>query len=265
MPRVALLDCDGPGNAGGDSQGDISLTNEEMAANLQQWLTEPGDDDDGDGAWEWTTFRVKTKGELPRADDFDAFIMPGSRSNVTDGEEWMEPLGALLRDVHSQGKPLVGICFGNQMLAAALGGRVASRGSFNCAIDAIVTTPAAADYSIEGSAENPLRLFKGHSQEVVELPPGASLLGSSDSTAVELWAIGNTVLGCQGHPDFGAELSTRLVPEMEAIGLLDADAAATLAAGMQPDHPTPVANDLFKLRIREVLSGECRAVQQSKL
>ena len=59
--------------------------------------------------------------------------------------------------------------------------------------------------------------------------------------------------------------ATRLVPEMEAIGLLDADAAATLVAGMQPDHPTPVANDLFKLRIREVLSGECRAVQQSKL
>ena len=127
------------------------------------------------------------------------------------------------------------------------------------------TLDAAADYGIEGSTENPLRLFKGHSQEVVELPPGASLLGSSDSTAVELWAIGNTVLACQGHPDFGAELSaTRLVPEMEAIGLLDADAAATLAAGMQPDHPTPVANDLFKLRIREVLSGECRAVQ-SKL
>ena len=258
MPRVALLDCDGPGNAGGETQGGITISNEEMAANLQQWLTEPGDDA---GGWLWATFRVKTQEQLPRVDDFDAFIIPGSRSNVTDAEPWMEPLAALLRDVHRLGKPLVGICFGHQMLAAALGGKVAPRGSFNCAIDAIVTTPAAADYGIEGTLKTPLRLFKGHSQEVTELPPGAQLLGSSASTSIELWAIGDKVFGCQGHPDFGAELSaTRLVPALEAIGLLNSEAAAALIEGMKPDHPTPVSNDLFKARIREVLSGGCQAM-----
>ena len=60
----------------------------------------------------------------------------------------------------------------------------------NNAVDEIVLTAEAAPYGLSGetSASGSLRLMKGHEQQLVELPPDSTLLGSSTSTAIEVWS-----------------------------------------------------------------------------
>ena len=191
MPRVAILDCDDEPTADG---GDDGWFNGIIAAD---WLREEGDGP----AWTWQHLRVKTHPEeLPRsAEDFDGYVVPGSRAMVTEREAWMEPLSELIRQAHARGLPLVGICFGHQLIAHALGGAVEARAGpqpLNCTVDEIELTEAAA---AAGLGTGPLRLMKAHSQHVVGLPPGATLLGSSSGTPIEIFSLGTTVLCCQGY------------------------------------------------------------------
>ena len=249
MPRVAILDCDGEPTADGGDDGGL------MGTNAADWLREEGDEP---SAWTWVHLRVKNRPEeLPRsAEEFDGYVVPGSRAMVTERGAWMEPVSELIRQAHARGLPLVGICFGHQLIADALGGEVETRAGaqpFNCAVDEIELTESAA---AAGLGAGPLRLMKGHSQHVVALPPGATLLGSSPSTPIEIFSLGATVLCCQGHPDFGLDLASKaILPAMESAGLVSAERAASVAAAMRPDAPHPVDNDLLKARFRELLQS----------
>src|SRR5262245_43448587 len=62
-------------------------------------------------------------GELPSSpDDADAWLTTGSRHSVNDDEKWIRDLEAFVLRVHDTGVPFVGICFGHQLIAKALGG-----------------------------------------------------------------------------------------------------------------------------------------------
>ena len=63
-------------------------------------------------------------GELPaHVDDFDGYLVSGSAAGVYDDFDWIAPLMEFLRSAHAADKPLVGVCFGHQVIAHALGGR----------------------------------------------------------------------------------------------------------------------------------------------
>ena len=55
-------------------------------------------------------------------DDYDGYLVTGSAAGVYDDFDWIDPLKAFIRDIHAAGKPLVGVCFGHQIIAQALGG-----------------------------------------------------------------------------------------------------------------------------------------------
>lgn len=212
MPRVAIMDCDGEPNPDG-SGDDRGL----MGTNIVDWLREPEDESAGTT---WVHLRWKTHPEelqASAAEEFTAFSMPGSRSMVIEREDWITPVAELVREAHGLGKPLVGICFGHQFVADSLGGKVGWREGeeFNCAVDEIELTAAAA---AAGFGNAPLRLMKGHIQQLTELPPGATLLGSSASTLLEIFTVGDNVLCCQGHPD--PDFTHELVSELMSVSEL---------------------------------------------
>ena len=70
--------------------------------------------------------------EFPNPSDYDGFVLPGSEVGVYDDRPWMGPLGDYLRNLRDLRKPLLGICFGHQMMAHSFGGRAAKAGYGMC-------------------------------------------------------------------------------------------------------------------------------------
>ncbi|XKE46228.1 gamma-glutamyl-gamma-aminobutyrate hydrolase family protein [Halomonas organivorans] len=149
-------------------------------------------------------------GEIPDDPEaVDAWLTTGSKFGVNDGLAWVADLEAFVRRLWATGKPLVGICFGHQLIARALGGEVvkSARGwgvgmSFN---------------RVTGRAEwmepwqEGLDLVVSHQDQVVTPPEGSRVLAGSDFCPVYLMQVGETFLGVQGHPEFAKPYSADLM------------------------------------------------------
>ena len=133
-------------------------------------------------------------------DAFDAYVVTGSPRGVYDDDTWITPLHDLLRALYALGKPLIGICFGHQIIANALGGTaVKSPKGWGVGIR---TTPviSAADIFPEGAESYDLLYM--HQDQVTALPEGAEVLMGDEFCPIAAWRIGHQVLCFQGHPEF---------------------------------------------------------------
>ena len=150
-------------------------------------------------------------GELPKEpDECDGWLLTGSRCSAYDDEPWIAALSSFVRELHTADAPTVGICFGHQLLAHALGGRVerASAG-WGVGPHTIATV---------GGDRWPL-LFM-HQDQVLELPPDATVVGSTDHCPIAMLQIGSSMLGMQAHPEFTADYERALLDaRAERIGV----------------------------------------------
>ncbi|NOD95676.1 type 1 glutamine amidotransferase [Ruegeria sp. HKCCD6228] len=144
-----------------------------------------------DNGFEFVTFAV-VDGTFPDgADDADGWIITGSRHGVYEDLPWIAPLEALVRDIWESGKPLIGVCFGHQIIAQALGGKVEKfAGGW-----AVGRT----EYEYDG---NKLWLNAWHQDQVVELPKEARVLGRNAFCENAMLAYGDTIWTVQAHPEF---------------------------------------------------------------
>lgn len=153
--------------------------------------------------------------EWPEAsDDCDAYITTGSRSSVYDDVPWIHRLKAFVRQLDDAGKPYVGICFGHQMLAEALGGRVTKAPT-----GWGVGVHAGEIRQTEAWMQPPQSQFQlqyMHQDQVLELPANAVLLGSSAHCPVAMFRLGQHMLGIQAHPEFTADYSRALLHDRRA-------------------------------------------------
>ena len=159
---------------------------------------------------------------LPSA--FDAFICTGSRCSVYDDEPWIEGLKAFVREAHDADAPFVGICFGHQMLAEALGGKV-ERADYGWGIGVhdmqILKTE---DWMIP--ARENCRLQYMHADQVQRMPEGSALLASAAHCPVAMFKVGDYMLGIEGHPEFPAAFEEALLLDRrERIGAERVDSA----------------------------------------
>lgn len=140
-------------------------------------------------------------GRLPGAlDECDGYVTTGSRYGVTDGLPWIEALRDFVVELHVARHKLVGICFGHQMMAAALGGEVqkSDKGwgvglSFN---DILAQKPWMQPFKPS------LDLIVSHQDQVTRLPEGAEVLASSRFCPYYMVQYDEHFLGVQGHPEF---------------------------------------------------------------
>lgn len=128
--------------------------------------------------------------------DYDGFLVPGSLSSAYDDEPWISTLSEYLRHLYAKGTPIVGICFGHQVIAQALGGEVIRNpAGLHISYDLSETTPEGRDAL--GTALTQLNLPYAHNDIVSQLPPGAVNLGSCPICPVMGMAIGDHVLTFQ--------------------------------------------------------------------
>ncbi len=152
-------------------------------------------------------------GELPDdPTECDGWIITGSRASVYDDETWIHDLAASVRRLHTARAPIIGICFGHQLLAHALGGETArSEQGWGIGAREIETR-------VEG-LPSPVSLLMSHQDQVVRLPPSARVLGSAEYCPNAIFAIGEHAVGVQGHPEFTPEYMAALLrSRIERIG-----------------------------------------------
>jgi len=138
---------------------------------------------------------------LPDADGLEAILITGSAAGVYDDLEWIAPLEAFVRTAHANNVPMVGVCFGHQLIAQALGG-VVRKSEKGWGLGRHVYDVAPGNGLIEGPQ---IAIACSHQDQVITPPAGATTILSSDFTpyAGLLYGRGQT-LSVQPHPEFSA-------------------------------------------------------------
>ena len=147
--------------------------------------------------------------ELPAESEVSAVLVTGSSAMVTDRADWMEHAAAWLRHLVAHHVPVLGICFGHQLLAYALGGEVQNNpnGIEVGTVKTRLSLHAQADPLFQ-QLGGPLAVQASHRQSVVRLPDAATLLASSDKDPHHAFRVGENVWGVQFHPEFDARIVT---------------------------------------------------------
>lgn len=157
-------------------------------------------------------------GAFPAAlDACDAYLTTGSRFSVYDDVDWIRTLKDFVRQLRAADKPFVGVCFGQQMLAEALGGRVAkSAAGWGAGVLEVEITRAESWMKPPQSA---CRLQFMHQDQVEQLPEEGVLLGSAAHCPNALFRVGRKMLGIQAHPEFTPDYVAALLRDrVERIG-----------------------------------------------
>jgi GMP synthase-like glutamine amidotransferase len=171
---------------------------------------------------------------LPDPAGLEGIIITGSAAGVYDDLPWMPPLRAFIRDAYAAGTPMLGVCFGHQIMADALGGDV-RKSEKGWGIGRHVYQLTAHPHFMQGAPQS-LGLAASHQDQVMAPPDDAEVFLSSDFTpnAGLIYRNGRAI-SVQPHPEFDMAFSRALVELRRHNPLDDATCARALAS---LDHPT---------------------------
>lgn len=139
--------------------------------------------------------------------EFDGVVVTGSAAFVSDDDPWIATLFDHIRRLDAAHTKLLGVCFGHQAIAAALGGQVARREITLGAQKMHVHTKRP---WMTPDADH-LRLYAGNFEQVIELPDGMTVLGGHPDCPNILIEKGTHILGMQCHPEFPAAFMTEYI------------------------------------------------------
>lgn len=176
-------------------------------------------------------------GELPASpSECDAWLTTGSRHSVNDDERWIRDLEEFVRVVAATDVPFIGICFGHQLIARALGGSVVkSERGWGVGVKEVELRP---DLGLGDS----YRLLNSHEDQIESVPPGGEILGWNEHCPVSMMGVGDTIVGIQGHPEFEAAYSSALMESRRGHLIAEDTVDAGLASLQQGSDSARLAD-----------------------
>jgi GMP synthase-like glutamine amidotransferase len=159
---------------------------------------------------ELVTYDVQMHQYPEELDEVDAYLITGSKSSVYDQEPWLDALKDFVRQLHAAKKKVIGVCFGHQMIAEALGGKVTKADSGWCAGVHEAELTAKAKVLI-GAESGKFHLISNHQDQVKKVAEGAEIMASTASCPCYMTVLGDHIMTIQGHPEFDPEFAVQLL------------------------------------------------------
>ncbi|UCB55142.1 MAG: hypothetical protein JSW45_00955 [Thiotrichales bacterium] len=149
------------------------------------------------------TYHV-TQQQYPQdINDCDVYLITGSKSSVYEDIDWINRLKQFVVDCYEREVKMVGICFGHQLIAHALGGRVqkSDKGwGIGVASSEVTHMP---DWLVPEKKQ--FNLLVSHQDQVTRLPQQASLVATNEFCPIAGYRVNNSILTFQGHPEFSRD------------------------------------------------------------
>jgi GMP synthase (glutamine-hydrolysing) len=182
---------------------------------------------------------------LPPAAEVAGALITGSAAMVTDRAPWSENTAGWIRSAMDVDLPLLGVCYGHQLIAHALGGRVDYLpGGREIGTKPLDLLPGAEEDPLTAHIGSSFRAHTTHEQSVLEIPKGARILARSERDPHHLLRYGPNAVSVQFHPEFNADVMRAYIRrkhhDMRREGFDPHHAFQQVAA-------TPIARRLLKM------------------
>lgn len=178
-------------------------------------------------------------GEMPKSvDEAEGWLITGSKHGAYEPHGWIPPLEQFIRDCYAAHIPMIGVCFGHQIIAQALGGKVEKfAGGWSV---------GAVDYTLNGET---MRINAWHQDQVVQKPEAAEVIGHTDFCANAALVYDDRIWTIQPHPEYGHDFLDGLIKH-RGKGLVPddqlGDAQNKLGAHLDSDKVAEQMRAFFK-------------------
>lgn len=146
------------------------------------------------------------EGGLPKTVKEDLVLISGSKHSAYEDLAWVNGFEAHIREWMRQQTPILGVCFGQQIIAKALGGTV-EKGANGAEVEAVEVelTQAGKNDAVFSGFDKPFRIGTFHKDVVTTLPKGATTLAKNEKYATQAIRFNEQTIGVQFHPEFSAK------------------------------------------------------------
>jgi GMP synthase (glutamine-hydrolysing) len=198
---------------------------------------------------------------LPDPSRFAGVVVTGSSAMVSHRETWSESTAEWLREAVRHTTPVLGICYGHQLLAHALGGRVGPNPhGRQIGTERVLFAENAKDDALLAEFGGSLRAHTTHAEAVLKLPDAAARLGWSKGDPNTAFCFGTAAWGVQFHPEFDAHVMRRYIEERRELLIAeDIDVGDRLGAVEECPDATAVLRRFCELLNRRTGTLRSRA------
>ena len=159
------------------------------------------------------------EGDVCNIDNYDGFIITGSKYSVYDDFDWINELKGFIKSIVSHNKPILGICFGHQILAECLGGKVEpNKLGWELGSYSINLTDEGLKHPLFKNIHDRDIVYESHQDIVSVMPEGAIELAYTEK-ANQSFSYKNNIFGVQFHPEFSHDVTRALMDIRASKGI----------------------------------------------